>query len=131
VNWGPYGLYASEIKHTFIPFSYKPRFPLSGYLNVQNDRQWFAENPTLSLVRDVLYVQLAILSPCLETLNLHQYIRQALIQRFEHLSDYNRTYAILQQDSVSPGTAINLVLWLQRSFSNGIISKELWTHITP
>lgn len=80
---------------------------------------------------DVLYVQLAILSPCSETRNLHQCIRQALTQRFEDLSDYNRTYAVLQQDSVSAGTAINLVLWLLSSFSNGIISRELWTHVSP
>jgi hypothetical protein len=31
-------LYAREIKPTPIPFSYKPRFHLSGYLNIQNDR---------------------------------------------------------------------------------------------
>jgi hypothetical protein len=61
----------------------------------------------LSFVRDVSYVQLAILGPYLETRNLHQYIRQTLTQRFEDLSDYDRSYAILQQDSVTAGTAIN------------------------
>jgi len=82
----------------------------------------------LGLVRDVLYVQLAIFSPCLEIRNLHQYIRQTLTQRFEDLSDYDRTYAILQQDSVTADTANNLVLCLKSSFGNGLISRELWTH---
>jgi len=45
----------------------------------------------LSLVRDVLYVQLAMLSPCLETRNLRQYKRQTLTQCFEDPSDYYRT----------------------------------------
>ena len=77
---------------------------------------------------DVLYVQLAILSPCLETRNLPQYIRQTLTQRFEDPSDYDRSYAILQQDSVTADAAINLALWLQNVFGGGgtATQRGLW-----
>jgi hypothetical protein len=84
----------------------------------------------LSLVCDVLHVQLAILNPCLESRNLQQSVRQTLTKRSEVLSDYVRTYSMLQQDGATADTAINLVLCLQSYFGNRVTSREFWTHIS-
>ena len=39
-----------------------------------------------------------------------------MTQRFEDMSDYDRTYAILQKDGVTAGTANNLVPFFAEFF---------------
>jgi hypothetical protein len=63
--------------------------------------------------------------------NPQQYITHVLTSLFEHLSNYERIYDILQQDSETAHTTNNSICCLQTAVCERVICRGLWPPHSP
>jgi hypothetical protein len=123
-------------------FSDEAWFHLQGYINTQNNRYWSSQNPHLTQEGLLYPVQVGvwcavsarrIAGPVFfnKTINFERYVQVILGQFFSQLTEGERLYGWLQQDSATAQTARLSVQALFNVFGDRNISRGIWPARSP